>query len=427
LFTEPRSLTHEKQKFFISALQNGILLLGVRSTVFSNKEEFNEKIDSLLSVKYDQDTMLYIENQPHDLKQEFRKLEILKHSSLYSLRKEKLKKTTDPMGKNKLIEENLFILEKFISSCENFKKNTKQENKKVELLKLLDFSTWGYKLLSTKRQLVEKYDLLQKLGKEEEAEKVFQELLEHQAFWKELQEKKEKERSQSENTRSQAKVIKQLIESKKKEKEEFEKLHQQSRELVEQNKKNKLLFSNNPSNVKSEAFEFVGKEDKFIVPQFVEKIKTKGKVGLNQPKEKEKKTIKKKAESNTNQDSEKEKENSKNRMYSEKAEDLSGTAKDILCELFRPYYGEIKWKQREFPQNDIETLLTSAGFVLEKPKSGSSHFKVKRKGESNHLLSIPFHHGRTKGIYLRFLSILLALEGFYPQELEEKLKKDKII
>jgi hypothetical protein len=408
----------KKQQIFMEPLQTAIICLGMLNTALDEKEF----IELLSSVKYDVNPNLKPEDQ-----QNFRKLEILRNISLYNLLGINLKKTKEQS--NDLTENRLCALENVILYLNDYKKASKELSKK-ELINLLslDYLSHVSELLSPKNQLAKKYDLLAKLDREEEAEKVYQEYKKEVVL---LKERKEKEREEKKLLKSQKKtlqseLIKQSIAFKKHEKEELEKLHQQSQEFVKQNKK----FRNLESQVNSPEISttFNPQEDKFIFPVIKEKLKKKGEVDQNRVQEKEGQITKKPVETSNNKEPKQEEENSKESAYSKKAEEkLSGTAKDILDALFRPYYGEIKWKQLEIPQRDIETLLDSADFELRKPKSGSSHHKVHRKGESNHLLPIPIHGGRIKVIYLRLLSELLAREGFYLKDLKEKLEKDKII
>ncbi len=415
----------KKQQIFMEPLQTAIIFLGMLNTT-SYEKEFDENINLLSSVKYDVNPNLNLEGQ-----QNFKKLEILRNISLYTLLGIKLKKTKEKS--NDLIENRLHALENFILCLNEFKKMSKELSKEeiIDLL-ILDYFPLAAKLLSPKNQLAEKYDLLEELEREEEAEEVYKEYKKEVAFLKERKEKERKEREllKSQKTISKGDVVKKLIEFGKNEKEELEKLHQQNREFVKQNSKPKKLGIRENSSEISATFN--PQVDKFIAPVIKEKEKRKGEVDLKRLKEKEEKVIKTPVKINDNQEPKQEKENSKESAYSEKAEEkLSGTAKDILDALFAPYYGKtrkggkIRWKQLEISKKEIETLLESAGFDFE--TEDGSHFKIYRKGESSHLDSIPAHNGCIKTIYLRDLSELLAREGFYLKDLEEKLKEDKII
>ncbi|MBP9692263.1 MAG: hypothetical protein KBD90_02915, partial [Alphaproteobacteria bacterium] len=402
--------------------------------------EFNENIDLLSSVKYEVDFNLNPEVQ-----QNFRKLEILRHVVLYYLKDIELKKTKDKTPHLK--ESLLSILETFIFHVNKFKEKNMIKNKKLSEILSLDIFPFSIKLLSTKNQLEKKYNLLEELGKDEEAEAVYQEYKKEAKRQKDLKEEKKKESLKSQKTTSKGKIIKQRVEMKKNKKENLEKSSQQSRDMVEKNKKDRPQPSYNHQNTST----YVLSNDKFIISNNTKKEKRKNEIDHNHVNEKEEKKRNRKIGIKTNQDLKKEdkfiknsvlvsnnenyktkEENSKDRFYSKKAEKLSPNAKDILDTLFAPYYGKdreggkIKWGQLEIPQRDIETLLESADFELKIPK-GTSHHKIYKKGESNHLGSMPFHDGFTKFIYLRKLSELLARKGFYPQDLKDKLKKDGII
>jgi hypothetical protein len=405
---------YDKQKKFRNSLQTAIILFGMLP---SNADEntFDQYIEFLSSVKYEVELNFNLED-----KQNTMELEILRNAVLYDLLEIKLKKT-----KNKtlqLIEKNLSFLENFILHV-----NTYPKEHIKELSTLLDLLPFAKKRLHKKNQLAEKYELLEKLQKEDEAEEVYKEYKKEVDLLKERKEKEKQLKSKNKNNIKNfvTKQIKKQNDKKQNDKKQEEISHKTREEISSKNKTHhQSLFKsvNNFENLTSSS----QKEEKFIIQEITVKEKRKGEEDPNRVKEKE--NIKKKLEVNTNETSKKEENNSKDSEYSQKAKELSKKAKNILNMLFAPYYGKerkggkITWGQIEILQEDITTLLNSAGFVLEAPKNGS-HFKVKRKGKLNHLDSIPIHDRRIKAIYLRNLSELLAREGFYPQDLKEKLEE----
>ncbi len=329
----------KKQELFMEALQTAIICLGLFHKTLSDKE-FNENIDLLSSVKYEVDFNLNPEVQ-----QNFRKLEILRHVVLYYLKDIELKKTKDKTPHLK--ESLLSILETFIFHVNKFKEKNMIKNKKLSEILSLDIFPFSIKLLSTKNQLEKKYNLLEELGKDEEAEAVYQEYKKEAKRQKDNKKEKKKESLKSQKTTSKGKIIKQRVEMKKNKKENLEKSSQQSRDMVEKNKKDRPQPSYNHQNTST----YVLSNDKFIISNNTKKEKRKNEIDHNHVNEKEEKKRNRKIGIKTNQDLKKEdkfiknsvlvsnnenyktkEENSKDRFYSKKAEKLSPNAKDILAQ-----------------------------------------------------------------------------------------------
>jgi predicted RNA binding protein YcfA (HicA-like mRNA interferase family) len=217
----------EKRKLFMPVLQNAIMLIGNFGDI-SLSNQYDNIVKLLSSVSYNPDKIPYLENAPNQLKQEFRKLEILRNISIFTRSKNKVQKN---------LEQTLTALNEFIFHCEAFKKNALHEDIRSVLSELLQVSGPGQLLLNKKNQLVEKHRLLTKLGLDEEADKVFQELLEKQAFWKaHLEEKKKTQLEKKSNT---GKIVQQLLELDKREKEKNARLEEERKKKLEEIKRKK--------------------------------------------------------------------------------------------------------------------------------------------------------------------------------------------
>lgn len=206
----------KKQKILMSALQNAILLLGNMGDL-NESNNYSKTINLLSSVTYNPDKIFGLEKASNSSIEDFRRLEIIRTISLYMIKSHASALIKDLNEKNKFLEENLLTLEEFITHCEIFKENKKE--KYTELLELLSGSSARI-LLKKKSQLVEKHKLLTKLGRAKEANKVFQELLEKQAFWKERAEANKKNHPQK--TSNTGKIVLRLLELEKREREKLE-------------------------------------------------------------------------------------------------------------------------------------------------------------------------------------------------------------